>query len=54
MMSAEERVKFLLRAARRVEEEGDGRVANLLRRMAHEVLQTARPVPELVVGRSEG
>ncbi len=53
-MSVEDRVKFLLRAANRVEEEGDGRVADLFRQMAGEVLETARPLAELVVGRSEG
>ncbi len=53
-MNVEDRVKFLLRAASRVEKEGDGRVADLFRKMAGEVLQAARPVPGLVVGRSEG
>jgi len=52
-MSVEDRVKFLLRAASRVEEEGDGRVADLFRQMAGEVLQVAHPLPGLVVGRSE-
>ncbi len=52
-MSMEDRVKFLLRAASRVEEEGDGRVADLFRQMAGEVLQVAHPLPGLVVGRSE-
>lgn len=53
-MSVEDRVEFLLRAASRVEAEGDGRVADLFRRMAGEVLQVARPLPGLVVGRSDG
>ena len=53
-MSVEDRVKFLLRAARRVEAEGDGRVADLLRRMAGDVLEVAPPVPGFVVGRSKG
>jgi hypothetical protein len=53
-MSVEDRVKFLLRAARRVEEEGDGRVADLFRRMAGEMRQVASPLPGLVVGRSDG
>ncbi len=53
-MSVEDRVKFLLRAASRVEEEGDGRVADLFRQMAGEMLQAAGPVPGLLVGRSEG
>ena len=53
-MSLEERVKFLLRAASRVEEEGDSRVANLFRQMASDALRVARPVPGLVIGRSGG
>jgi len=53
-MSVEDRVKFLLRAARRVEAEGDGRVADLFRKMAGEVIQVASPLPGLVVGPSDG
>lgn len=39
-MSVEERIRYLLRAALRAEDEGDRRVADSLRRMARE----ARPV----------
>ncbi|MDX1493398.1 MAG: hypothetical protein R3253_05015 [Longimicrobiales bacterium] len=37
MMSVEERIRFLLRTAIRVEEEGDPRVAHLFRRMAEDL-----------------
>ena len=53
-MSVEERIRFLLRTARRIEQEGDSRVASLFRQMASDALQAARPVPGLVIGRSEG
>ncbi len=53
-MSVEERVKFLLRVASRVEEEGDSRAAGLFRQKASEAVQGARPARGLVIGRSEG
>ncbi|NNF11943.1 MAG: hypothetical protein HKN72_01890 [Gemmatimonadetes bacterium] len=37
MMNVEERIRFLLRTAIRVEEEGDARVAFLFRRMAEDL-----------------
>jgi hypothetical protein len=37
-MSVEDRIRYLLRAACRAEEEGKERVASLLRRMAREAL----------------
>lgn len=37
MMNVEERIRFLLRTAIRVEEEGDQRVASLFRRMAEDL-----------------
>ena len=40
-MSGEERIRILLRIARRVEVEGDSRSAKLFRRMADD----ARPLP---------
>ena len=42
-MSVKERIRHLLRAARRVEGEGDSRVAELLRQMAEEALPMDRP-----------
>ncbi len=42
-MSVEERIRHLLRAASRVEGEGDSRVAELLRQMAEEALPMDRP-----------
>ena len=53
-MSVEERVKFLLRAASRVEQEGNSRAADLFRQMASEAVQGARQARGLVIGRSEG
>ncbi len=41
-MSVEERIRHLLRAASRVEDEGDSRGAELLRRMAQEALPVER------------
>jgi len=37
MMNVEERIRFLLRTAIRVEEEGDTKVAHLFRRMAEDM-----------------
>lgn len=45
-MGIEDRIRYLLRAARRAEIEGDDRVAQALRRMAEEA-EPARPALEL-------
>lgn len=48
-MSVEERIRYLLQAARRVEGEGDHRAADLLRRMAEEArpLEVGLDIPAL-------
>ena len=42
-MSVEERIRYLLRAALRAEDEGDRKVARALRRMAEEALPSVGP-----------
>lgn len=53
-MGMEERVRFLLRAARRAENEGDERIAHAFRRMAEESrplkLETLATTPAAAVG----
>ena len=49
-MSVEERIKHLLRAASRVEGEGDRRGAALLRQMAEEALPVEREEVVLAMG----
>ena len=49
-MSVEERIGHLLRAASRVEGEGDSRGAELLRQMAEEALPVERQRVVMAVG----
>jgi len=48
-MSVEDRIRYMLRAATRAEDEGDSRLARLYRRMAEE----AQPVNVCCAGLSE-
>lgn len=48
-MSVEDRIRYMLRAATRAEDEGDSRLARLYRRMAEE----ARPADVCRAGLSE-
>lgn len=47
-MSAETRIRYLLQAATRAEEEGDVRVARLYRRMAEEARPAAEAGPVMI------
>jgi len=53
MMSVDDRIRYLLRAACRAEGEGKERVANLLRRMAREALPLDDAIVQPVVGCGE-
>ena len=53
-MSIEDRIRHLLRAASRVEREGNSRLAELFRQMAEEALPVNRPeVAPSVEGQSD-
>ena len=49
-MSIDERIRYLLRAATRAEDEGDVRVARLYRRMAQEAQPVSQAGAELAGG----
>ena len=52
-MSVEERIRYLLQAARRAEEDGKERVAHLLRRMAREALPLGGATVQPAAGRGD-